>query len=165
MLFLLRLPDEQPSGRKPHHRLGGGKPLGFGSVRLEIQSLDLQDGAALRRVWDFDLGDGRGWQPANSVGYRGQHGADPGVQGRSRQLLRPARPPAAIGSRSGLGVRQGFLYRLVSTRGLGFRRWSSDPLPALDKQAKSEIMFPRKATGMSGSTTTLARLHQSTSPI
>ena len=47
LLFLLRLPDEQPSGRKPHHRLGGGKPLGFGSVRLEIQSLDLQDGAAL----------------------------------------------------------------------------------------------------------------------
>lgn len=28
------------------HRLGGGKPLGFGSVRLVIESLELRDGAA-----------------------------------------------------------------------------------------------------------------------
>ena len=38
LLWLLSLPDEH------YHRLGGGKPLGFGSVRLEIASSQLHDG-------------------------------------------------------------------------------------------------------------------------
>lgn len=39
LIWLLALPD------KHFHRLGGGKPLGFGSVRLGIESVDLVDGA------------------------------------------------------------------------------------------------------------------------
>ena len=38
LLWLLLFP------RDHYHRLGGGKPLGFGSVGLEIQDLDLRDG-------------------------------------------------------------------------------------------------------------------------
>jgi hypothetical protein len=38
LLWLLSLPADC------HHRLGGGKPLGFGSVRLEIAGHDLRDG-------------------------------------------------------------------------------------------------------------------------
>lgn len=40
LLWLLSLDKDH------FHRLGGGKPLGFGSVRLEVESLDLRDGAA-----------------------------------------------------------------------------------------------------------------------
>ena len=39
------------SGEVPHHRLGGAKPLGLGTVRLSIESLELRDGAAIR----FDI--------------------------------------------------------------------------------------------------------------
>lgn len=42
LLWLLDLPTEH------YHRLGGGKPLGFGSVRLEVGGMGLRDGAALR---------------------------------------------------------------------------------------------------------------------
>ena len=35
LLWLLNLPD------KHYHRIGGGKPLGFGSVRISIQSVIL----------------------------------------------------------------------------------------------------------------------------
>ncbi|NBD33782.1 MAG: TIGR03986 family CRISPR-associated RAMP protein [Cyanobacteria bacterium] len=38
LLWLLSLPENA------HHRLGGGKPFGFGSVRLEINNLDLRQG-------------------------------------------------------------------------------------------------------------------------
>jgi len=38
LLWLLKLPE------KAYHRLGGGKPFGFGSVRLEIENLNLGKG-------------------------------------------------------------------------------------------------------------------------
>ncbi len=41
LLWLLDLPDEAV------HRFGGGKPLGFGSVRLRMVKAELADGAAL----------------------------------------------------------------------------------------------------------------------
>ncbi len=55
LLFLLNLPG---SRRGQHtdpafHRCGGGKPLGFGSVRLEIEALSVQDGAALRDSYHY----------------------------------------------------------------------------------------------------------------
>lgn len=39
------------SDEVPHHRLGGGKPLGFGSVRLTIEATDLRRGDALRETY------------------------------------------------------------------------------------------------------------------
>lgn len=42
LLWLLDLPERH------FHRLGGGKPLGFGSVKIRITALDLADGAALK---------------------------------------------------------------------------------------------------------------------
>ncbi len=42
LLWLLALPDDH------FFRFGGGKPLGFGSVRLEIESCDLRTGNELR---------------------------------------------------------------------------------------------------------------------
>lgn len=42
LIWLLCLPEGH------HFRMGGGKPLGFGSVRLEIESIDLRDGEACR---------------------------------------------------------------------------------------------------------------------
>jgi CRISPR-associated protein (TIGR03986 family) len=41
LLFLLQLPEGH------YHRFGGGKPLGFGSVRLEISECTLRTGQAL----------------------------------------------------------------------------------------------------------------------
>ena len=38
LLWLLKLPEDYC------HRLGGGKPLGFGSVHLEIDTIDLANG-------------------------------------------------------------------------------------------------------------------------
>jgi CRISPR/Cas system CSM-associated protein Csm3 (group 7 of RAMP superfamily) len=38
LLWLLSLPDDH------FHRFGGGKPLGFGSVRLEVEDLDVRTG-------------------------------------------------------------------------------------------------------------------------
>jgi hypothetical protein len=38
LLWLFDLPDGA------HHRLGGGKPLGFGSVKISVTALDLADG-------------------------------------------------------------------------------------------------------------------------
>jgi CRISPR-associated protein (TIGR03986 family) len=43
LLFLLNLPENH------FHRYGGGKPLGFGSVRLDILDCELQSGDALRK--------------------------------------------------------------------------------------------------------------------
>jgi CRISPR-associated protein (TIGR03986 family) len=45
LLWLLRLPPDH------YHRLGGGKPLGFGSVRLELDAAgtDIRDGAEWER--------------------------------------------------------------------------------------------------------------------
>ncbi len=45
LLWLLSLERQQ------HHRLGGGKPLGFGSVRLEIRGADLRDGQAWKAYY------------------------------------------------------------------------------------------------------------------
>lgn len=47
LLWLLTLPDNH------YHRFGGGKPLGFGSVRLEIDSTDthLQDGKDWKQTY------------------------------------------------------------------------------------------------------------------
>jgi CRISPR-associated protein (TIGR03986 family) len=42
LLFLLTLPEGC------HFRLGGGKPLGFGSAHVRLVALDLRDGAAIR---------------------------------------------------------------------------------------------------------------------
>lgn len=39
------------SDEVPHHRLGGGKPLGFGSVQLSIESTDLHCGDTLRKAY------------------------------------------------------------------------------------------------------------------
>ena len=52
LLWLLDLngPEDanQPQGERLHHRLGGGKPLGFGSATISIRSVDLSIGAAKR---------------------------------------------------------------------------------------------------------------------
>jgi hypothetical protein len=45
LLWLLDL-NRFERGGPYFHRFGGGKPLGFGSVKLEIAGLDLRDGAA-----------------------------------------------------------------------------------------------------------------------
>ncbi|WP_072619860.1 TIGR03986 family type III CRISPR-associated RAMP protein [Spirulina major] len=45
LLWLLSLPEDY------HHRLGGGKPLGFGSVRLEIDCSDLREGKDWREFY------------------------------------------------------------------------------------------------------------------
>ncbi len=47
LLWLLALPADH------HHRLGGAKPLGFGSVSLSVNwdKTDLRDGAALRQMY------------------------------------------------------------------------------------------------------------------
>ncbi|MBY0523613.1 MAG: TIGR03986 family CRISPR-associated RAMP protein [Gemmataceae bacterium] len=47
LLWLLKLPENH------HHRLGGGKPLGFGSVRLEIdpEATQLRNGESWKRVY------------------------------------------------------------------------------------------------------------------
>ena len=42
LLWLLNQPDQR------YFRLGGGKPLGFGSATLKITSLDLRDGEAIK---------------------------------------------------------------------------------------------------------------------
>lgn len=44
--WLLSLPEQH------HHRLGGGKPLGFGSVRLEIVGASVRNGADWRRHYE-----------------------------------------------------------------------------------------------------------------
>lgn len=46
LLWLLELPKDY------FFRFGGGKPLGFGSVRLEVASLDVRTGADLRSRYD-----------------------------------------------------------------------------------------------------------------
>jgi hypothetical protein len=45
LLWLLDLRREC-NGATPYHRIGGGKPLGFGSVKISIKHLDLATGAA-----------------------------------------------------------------------------------------------------------------------
>ncbi|GAB6186696.1 TIGR03986 family type III CRISPR-associated RAMP protein [Thermopirellula anaerolimosa] len=45
LLWLLSLPENH------YHRFGGGKPLGFGSVRLEIESSSLYDGRVWKRIY------------------------------------------------------------------------------------------------------------------
>jgi CRISPR/Cas system CSM-associated protein Csm3 (group 7 of RAMP superfamily) len=52
LLWLLTLPDEH------YFRLGGGKPLGFGSVRLTIEECDLRTGDQLRSrysAWNTEV--------------------------------------------------------------------------------------------------------------
>jgi CRISPR-associated protein (TIGR03986 family) len=46
-LFWLLSLNEGNSGKKRYLRLGGGKPLGFGTVSLEIECCDLRDGEAM----------------------------------------------------------------------------------------------------------------------
>jgi CRISPR-associated protein (TIGR03986 family) len=53
LLYLLSLPPEH------FHRLGGGKPLGFGSARIDITALDLDDGAARAAEYATLLPDAR----------------------------------------------------------------------------------------------------------
>lgn len=49
LLWLLSLgQDPDLEGADPVHRLGGGKPLGFGSVRIGLTGLDLADGEGKR---------------------------------------------------------------------------------------------------------------------
>lgn len=45
LLWLLQLPEGH------YHRFGGGKPLGFGSVRLELESVQLANGAAIKTMF------------------------------------------------------------------------------------------------------------------
>lgn len=45
LLWLLSLPENH------FHRFGGGKPLGFGSVRLEIESSQLHDGNGWKEIY------------------------------------------------------------------------------------------------------------------
>lgn len=45
LLYLVALPAEH------YHRLGGGKPLGFGSVRVGLRAIDLADGQAIRAAY------------------------------------------------------------------------------------------------------------------
>jgi len=46
LLWLLSLPDDH------HHRLGGGKPLGFGSVRMRIKELELVSGEGRKKQFE-----------------------------------------------------------------------------------------------------------------
>jgi CRISPR-associated protein (TIGR03986 family) len=48
LLWLLDLSDKYP---RHFHRLGGGKPLGFGSVKLKIQQTDLRTGKQWREFY------------------------------------------------------------------------------------------------------------------
>lgn len=52
LLWLLRLPSEH------FLRFGGGKPIGFGSVALSIESLELQDGHAMKSDYLYLSGSG-----------------------------------------------------------------------------------------------------------
>jgi CRISPR-associated protein (TIGR03986 family) len=56
LLWLLDLGRKQDRQPPAHLRLGGGKPLGFGSVRVWITSLDLCDGEAKRQEYRSFLG-------------------------------------------------------------------------------------------------------------
>ena len=73
LLFLLTLPPGH------HHRLGGGKPLGFGSVRLEIADPRLPDDQAAS-VWPLGLYSGEsqaewfGSLSHDPVSFRTTHG-------------------------------------------------------------------------------------------
>jgi CRISPR-associated protein (TIGR03986 family) len=54
LLWLLTLnqkSNKDPDGHPRFFRFGGGKPLGFGSVRLELAGYDIRDGAALRTYY------------------------------------------------------------------------------------------------------------------
>jgi len=48
LIWLLHLPHLAGEDGTPHHRLGLGKPLGFGSVQIEITGADLRTGQAMR---------------------------------------------------------------------------------------------------------------------
>ncbi len=61
LVWLLELPDDC------FLRLGGGKPLGFGSVRLEIESCDLRAGRNLRERYGSWFGDGTPGDPRQLV--------------------------------------------------------------------------------------------------
>jgi CRISPR-associated protein (TIGR03986 family) len=79
LLWLASLPDG-------YLRLGGGKPLGFGSVRLSIRTVDLYDGVAAADRWR-----------RLAVGTGGR--------GAGRRLQEPAAPIAAF--RSAIAVAYG----------------------------------------------------------
>jgi CRISPR-associated protein (TIGR03986 family) len=53
LLFVLRGPDGQ-SWQGRMHKLGGGKPLGFGSVTIEVVSAAVRTGAAWRGYFALD---------------------------------------------------------------------------------------------------------------
>ena len=48
LLWLLSLPDDPTVKGDPVLRLGGGKPLGFGSTRVRLEGLDLANGSGKR---------------------------------------------------------------------------------------------------------------------
>jgi CRISPR-associated protein (TIGR03986 family) len=56
LLWLLDLGRTQGGEPAAHLRLGGGKPLGFGSVRVTITAIDLADGEARRAEYRSLLG-------------------------------------------------------------------------------------------------------------
>ena len=57
LLWLLSLPDDH------FHRFGGGKPLGFGSVRLEVEELDVRTGDGLHDRYSGWVTDRGGTDP------------------------------------------------------------------------------------------------------
>lgn len=57
LLWLLSLPDDR------FHRFGGGKPLGFGSVRLEVEELDVRTGDGLHNRYSGWVTDSGGTDP------------------------------------------------------------------------------------------------------
>ncbi len=61
LIWLLSLPEGH------YHRFGGGKPLGFGSVRLEIESLDLRQPDELRERYASWSQDGVERDPRESL--------------------------------------------------------------------------------------------------
>ncbi len=66
LLWLLTL-NQTPGGKPRYLRLGGGKPLGFGSVTLGVTDVDLRDGEALRDDYRYLSQRGTGGRRMASV--------------------------------------------------------------------------------------------------
>jgi CRISPR-associated protein (TIGR03986 family) len=80
LLWLLSLPDNH------YHRLGGGKPLGFGSVRITLTSLDLANGLAKRREYSTLIPGNEQAVPGEKRVHIGRPGAkDVGVTAEERK--------------------------------------------------------------------------------
>jgi CRISPR-associated protein (TIGR03986 family) len=66
LLWLLNLPKDH------YHRLGGGKPFGFGSVKLSLIEIDLRDGEAWRTYYRSLMSTTTGAQRISSVADAGE---------------------------------------------------------------------------------------------